>query len=67
MSRFDRLVAKKERERESQASDAVEIGGVFACQTCDEAADTAFYSVRLSTLAWKCPAGHKSFMEDVHL
>jgi hypothetical protein len=67
LSRFDRLVASKEKERRSPDFDTVEIGGVFACQQCDETVEVALYSNRLSTLAWKCPAGHKSFMEDVHL
>jgi hypothetical protein len=60
-------VASKEKEKKPVDLDTIEINGVFACQLCEETADSALYSARLSTLAWKCSAGHKSFMEDVHL
>lgn len=44
-----------------------EWGGQFSCQTigCYKAVPIAKYFKKLRLLAWECPDGHRSMIEDV--
>ena len=64
MSRFSNLSGPPQPPREF---DQVVVEGSFYCQVCDADVDKAVYLPQVKTLTWKCPEGHKSFIEDMKL
>jgi hypothetical protein len=60
LSRWENL---GQSQRKPVEFDQVPVEGDFQCQTCGIYVEAAVYIPQESLLTWRCPDGHKSFIE----
>lgn len=59
MPRIEDLIGKKPKPAKI-SDDAIEMGGAFSCQTCNEMVSEAVFDRNEGFITWQCSSGHES-------
>ena len=59
MPRIEDLIGKKPKQTKV-TDDAIEMGGAFSCQTCNEIVSEAVFDRNEGFVTWKCSSEHES-------